>query len=74
MNASWVFSPAPERSGFVVIVVYFTICLTASDLGCSTRDLFVAVQGLLSSCDMWAPEDRGSVVEVCGLSTCGAQA
>ena len=38
------------------------------------RQVLVVARGLLSSCDMWAPEDRGSVVEVCGLSTCGAQA
>ena len=35
--------------------------------------LFVAVHGLLSSCDRQAPELMGSVVVMCGLSSWGEQ-
>ena len=35
--------------------------------------LSVAVHGLLSSCDMQAPEHMGSAAAVCGLSSCSEQ-
>ena len=53
-----------------------------SGLSCGMQDLFVAglfvvAQGLLSSCDAWAPEHAGSVLAARGLScptACGISA
>ena len=64
---------------FCLIFTY--LFLAVLDLSCGTRDLFagacrlfVVVCRLLSSCGAQAPERAGSVVAVCGLSSCGAWA
>ena len=63
-------------------MVLFYLFLAVSGLSCGMQDLFVAglfvvAQGLLSSCDAWAPEHAGSVLAARGLScptACGISA
>ena len=64
-----------------LFIIFFFFNLAVSGLSCRTRDLHCGTQAslvvecrLLSSCGAQAPESSGSVVAVCGLSSCGAWA